>query len=432
MVVMMSPAITAGAPLCDKEFAAFKRRAIFECCKWDPQVEDVCTVARFPLVLTAETWAHLCRAAEALAAEVTAAEEELRLRPELHQDLALPRRVRKILRQRCDGQSSHVRLLRFDFHFTDEGWRISECNTDVPGGYNEASGYIRLMQEHLPGLVPSGDPAGGVAEALARATPEGGRIGLVHATSFTDDRQVMVFLARELQQRRREPVLLAPDHLHWVKGRPFLRGRDDQPLDAIGRFFPCEWLPNLQRRTGWQNLLHGAAVPVCNPGTAILTQSKRFPLVWEHLKQDLSSWRRYLPETTDPRHAAWHAYREAWALKPAFGRVGDLIGMAGVTTGEDWLEIRKSVEKRPDLWVAQKRFRTMPVETPAGKMFPCIGVYTVNGRVTGAYGRLGWTPIVNHIALDAPVFIAPAIATTPREQAPSPALTSLSTNSSCK
>lgn len=26
------------------------------------------------------------------------------------------------------------RFLRFDFHPTEEGWRLSEANTDVPGG----------------------------------------------------------------------------------------------------------------------------------------------------------------------------------------------------------------------------------------------------------------------------------------------------------
>ena len=32
-------------------FAALRRQAIFDCCKWDPQVEDVATLAPFPIVL---------------------------------------------------------------------------------------------------------------------------------------------------------------------------------------------------------------------------------------------------------------------------------------------------------------------------------------------------------------------------------------------
>jgi hypothetical protein len=40
-------------------FAGVRRQAIFECCKWDPQVEDVATLAPYPLVLRRETWTEL-------------------------------------------------------------------------------------------------------------------------------------------------------------------------------------------------------------------------------------------------------------------------------------------------------------------------------------------------------------------------------------
>ena len=39
--------------------------------------------------------------------------------------------------------------MRFDFHFTRDGWRISEVNSDVPGGLNESSGFERLMANTL-------------------------------------------------------------------------------------------------------------------------------------------------------------------------------------------------------------------------------------------------------------------------------------------
>jgi hypothetical protein len=59
-----------------------------------------------------------------------------------------------------------ARVLRFDFHWTDQGWKISEVNSDVPGGYCEASDLPRLMvrnclpsysdfarRANLPGVV---------------------------------------------------------------------------------------------------------------------------------------------------------------------------------------------------------------------------------------------------------------------------------------
>jgi len=35
--------------------------------------------------------------------------------------------------------------MRFDFHWTTEGFRISEVNADVPGGFSESSAFPALM-----------------------------------------------------------------------------------------------------------------------------------------------------------------------------------------------------------------------------------------------------------------------------------------------
>src|SRR5277367_4239898 len=83
-------------PLDAKIFAEVKRTAIFECCKWDPQVEDICTLSPQPLVLTAEAWAELVSLAEKLANETTAAEtailQKLRRLKELGLSWGLRRR----------------------------------------------------------------------------------------------------------------------------------------------------------------------------------------------------------------------------------------------------------------------------------------------------------------------------------------------------
>ena len=44
-------------------------------------------------------------------------------------------------------------------------------------------------------------------------------------------------------------------------------------------------------------------IAAANPGCAILTESKRLPLVWDQLGIALPTWKRLLPETRDP-HAA--------------------------------------------------------------------------------------------------------------------------------
>jgi glutathionylspermidine synthase len=404
MVELTLPWIETG-PVDPAEHARLRRRAIFECCKWDPQVEDVSTIAPFPLLLRREAWDEIASLSETLAAEAAAAEEELARRPDLHRELGLPRPVRRALKG-IPGRGATpgiARVLRFDFHWTTEGWRISEANTDVPGGFNEASGFARLMAPLFPGSEPSGDPAGRMADSVAAATRPGSAVALVHATAYTDDRQVMVFLARELEARGRRAVLAAPDHLRWQGGQAWI---GDEPLDALLRFFPAEWLPNLPRSSGWQHFFRGGRTPVSNPGSALLPQSKRFPLVWDRLETPLPTWRRLLPETRDPREVPWKK-DGGWVLKPALGRVGDGIGLAGVTPEKEWKQIRRALRFGGRWWAAQRRFEAVPMRVGGEPFYPCVGVYTIDGRAAGGYGRVARRPIVNHLAQDVAVLVEP-------------------------
>lgn len=400
-------------PLPPAVFSGVRQEAIFGCMKWDPQVEDVSTLAPFPVLLYAAAWRELARLAEELAAEAEAAEAEILGRPELYRELGLPWAVRRALRKAARGRPSRAgaRVARFDFHWTAEGWKISEVNSDVPGGFNEASGFARLMAAHHPGSVPPGDPARELARAVtgAAAAGESRTVALVHATAFSDDRQVMVYLAREIEACGGRPVLAAPDHLAWEGGRAKLRSLDG-PAGAVGtivRFFPGEWLPNLPRAARWIRFFEGAETPVTNPASALLTQSKRFPLIWDRLVARMPTWRECLPETRDPR-AVRSLPAEGWVLKPALGRVGDGIGILGVTPDKEWRQIGRASRRHPGGWAAQRRFLPAPLSLPDhGEVYPCIGVYTIDGRAAGAYGRVAAKPLIDHRAQDAAVLLAP-------------------------
>ena len=390
----------------DDALASLRRRAIFDCCKWDPQVEDTSTIAGFPVVLEPDEWRALAAAAEALAAETLAAEAELAERTDLHGALALPRAVRSAL-QRARGRPSEgiARLVRFDFHHTRDGWRISEANTDVPGGLNEASGLARLMEPHYPGATTAGDITGAYAAALVDGRT-GARIALAHATAYVDDRQVMEYLSRRLVEIGAEPILTSPANLEWEHGRAYAEsaGRKVE-LDAIARFFPAEWLPNLPTVSRWEHFVGGAGSPVSNPASALLTQSKRFPLVWDALRTPLPTWRALLPETRDPRVAPWRGSDE-WVLKPALGRVGEDIGIMGVSTAKEWKAIDRSVRWHPAHWIAQRRFEPTVMHQDGGVFHPCIGVYTIGTRVAGAYGRLARRALIDYRAQDVAVLVA--------------------------
>jgi glutathionylspermidine synthase len=394
-------------PLGDAEFVQLRRRAIFECDKWDPQVGDDCVIARYPLVMKKAAWSEVIALAEALARETRAAEVELARRPDLHRELGLPRALRRALRQAADAPpEGAARIIRFDFHFTSDGWRISEGNIDVPGGLNEASGFPAIIGSHYSWAEPVGDPAAAYVDAIAAAAPGSSVVALVHATAYSDDQQMMRYVARRLEARGIRAHLASPGHLRWHDGRAWLdaawwRG----PVDLIVRFFPAEWLGQLPKASGWRALCAGSRTPISNPATAILPQSKRFPLVWDRLATPLPTWRALLPETCEPRSAPWRTSRE-WILKPALGRVGEGIAISGLTEPTEWRKIARGVTWWPGHWVAQRRFDVVPIEIGGIARYPCLGVYTVNERVAGAYGRLASRPLIDSRAEDAAVLAA--------------------------
>lgn len=413
----MSHPILATASCSADEFRAICMQTIFDCCKWDPQIGDHPAMADFSLLLNPGDWQNISLCAEALSVETIAAEHELLTRPDLHRHLGLPRRVLNALR--CEGAPSPslARIMRFDFHYTDCGWRISEVNSDVPGGLIEASGFSALMTGRLSGTATmAGDPVELYVAALAGNLRAGGRLALVHATSYTDDRQMMQFLARKLAKQRIDSLFVSPEHIQWRDGLAFVPSyKAGEPVDGLIRFFPAEWIGQLPEKLGTHNYFRAARTPQSNPGAAILTQSKRFPLVWDGLATPLVYWRKLLPQTCA---AKWGLLRQGYIFKPALGRVGEGICLPGVTAAREIASIRRSIFLRPGDWIAQRQFKVLPVETPQGMMYPCLGVYTVDGRAAGIYGRIGRVALTDFDALDVAVAIhSPTGAGVPQSEA---------------
>ncbi len=295
--------------------------------------------------------------------------------------------------------------MRFDFHHTTAGWRISEANSDVPGGLNEASGLSALMAEHYPGTTPAGDTAGAYMSAISSSLDAGAHVAFVHATAYSDDRQVMTYLSRRFAASGLRTSLVSPAHLRWDDGRARLEtGWTSDAVDAVVRFFPAEWLPNLPSASGWSHFFHGGSTPVSNPASAILTQSKRFPLTWEKLPTPMPTWRTLLPETRDPRDVPRHE-RAEWVLKPALGRVGEDIVMSGVTEAKPLQRLSRDARWFPSRWAAQRRFVATPLRVRGVDLYPSIGIYTIDGRAAGAYGRIAERPLIDGRARDAAVLV---------------------------
>jgi glutathionylspermidine synthase len=298
--------LRAERPVDAETRSALRRRALLDGCKWDPQVGDVDTLASFPLVMKSSTWKRIASQAEQLTAEAIAAEDEISRRPELLNMLGLPHSLCRVLAEKTPTTPAAGRVMRFDFHYTTQGWRISEANSDVPGGFSEASCFTTLIAEHFPNLRPAGNPVEDWSNALATAASPSGAVALLSAPGFMEDYQVVTFLAARLRERGCRPHLAKPEQIHWRDGIAQLntvwhRG----PLDAIVRFYQAEWLSRLPENIGWKHIFRGGRTRVANPALAVISESKRFPLTWERLSAALPTWRDLLPETRDPRNAAW-------------------------------------------------------------------------------------------------------------------------------
>jgi glutathionylspermidine synthase len=379
------------------DFSKLRTKLLLDACKWDPQVGDTGTLAEFPLLLTSEVWEQLATWSEALTAELLEAEAALLKRPDLFRGIGLPAAVARAL----GPLPAAPRIMRFDFHWTTDGWRISEVNADVPGGFSEAFELPSLMASHFPETTVAGDPAGAWISALWEKVGRSGSVALLSAPGFLEDLQVVSYLARRIETAGGRAVLTQPNHLRWKDGRLHI---DGQAMDAVIRFFQGEWLAGLPRRTGWHHLFGGSRTVVTNPAHTLLSESKRLPLIWNQLGLAMKTWRALLPETREPNEVSWRSSSD-WILKSAFSNTGDTVTIRELATPARWEQVSRQVGREPNQWLAQRRFHAVPAETPRGPLYPCIGVYTVEGRRAGIYGRLATTPVVDFRAVDVGVLV---------------------------
>jgi hypothetical protein len=87
-------------------------------------------------------------------------------------------------------------------------------------------------------------------------------------------------------------------------------------------------------------------------------------------------------------------------LKTAFCNTGDTVSLRELMRPGEWLRTRLAARLSPGNWVAQRRFESVPVPTPVGPRHLCVGVYTVNGRTSGAYTRCSKKPVIDFAAAD--------------------------------
>lgn len=382
--------------------------AIFNAYKWDPQFKDNNTVAKHALVITPDEADELIRLTEKLAAETVAAETALNRHTEVTKPLALPHELKKLLGSMSDYDADkHVRLMRFDFHPVEGGgYAVSEVNSDVPGGFAEASVLPGIAAGQLGRNKYRYNDFGAqlICEIKKKIKP-GGTVAFVHCTSYSDDRQVMQFLGDRFEKDGYKVLYMAADHLKFEnrKAVNILNGANSE-VDFIFRFTPIEWLIGIKPKR-WPGYFD-TTTPSCNHPVAIYAQTKRFPLVFgalETLGVDISAWRALLPETLDVKDAG---DREGFIYKPACGRVGEGISIKNACSDDEYKEIMKGVKKRPKDYVLQKMFNSRPLVSGEGNAFHvCLGSYSIEGKAAGFYARISSTRRIDSNAADIPVLI---------------------------
>lgn len=395
-------------PIPNDMYNEYKLDVMLDCYKWDPQFCDNNTVAKYALVLSEKEHEELKLLTEKLIKETTEAENFLNKNLKYTKALEIPNKFRSDIKSMKNyNPDKHIRLMRFDFHPTLENkWAVSEVNSDVPGGFAEATLMNRKSLEYLSNenyyAISFGDF---LADAIKKKVRQGGRIMLVHCTSYSDDRQVMQFLGDKLSGMGYEVIYAAADQLKFENGKAIsiLNNREGE-VDGIIRFSPLEWVADMKTKN-WHGYFDTETVS-CNHPIAIFAQTKRFPFVWDLLESkgiDLSTWRELLPETLKVNDKK---VDDKFIYKPVYGRVGENISIKEACKDDEYKKILEDVKRHPKKYLAQKKFNSRPLTNEDGEEFHvCIGSYGVENSHAGYYARISRSPRIDSYAADIPVLI---------------------------
>ncbi|MGI6717127.1 MAG: glutathionylspermidine synthase family protein [Eubacteriales bacterium] len=390
----------------EDQYTDYRYNVIFNAYKWDPQVEDHNTVAKQVLLIDKSTANQLEVLAEQLSEETMQMEEAMIKNLPLAKELGLPKDIRKSLSRLAGyNRESNVRLMRFDFHPTTAGWAVSEVNSDVPGGIAEASVLPVIASKYFEGYEPRKNIADILLNEFKKLIGNNGTVAFIHATSYADDRQVMEFIGDYFKKNGFNSIMASPDHIVWKnkKAISIIQGQEGE-VDGIIRFFPLEWLANLPKSCDWKGF-YDCTTPSCNHPVAILTQPKRLPLVWDKLNVDVTTWKKLLPQTINPKSV--DPDDESWIFKPSLGRVGEGISIKEAVSEKELRSIKKSVKRHPNNWIAQQKFISQPIVTNDYQTYHvCIGVFTVNGKSAGFYGRISPFSRIDGRAKDIPILVS--------------------------
>ena len=375
-----------------QHYPDYRMDVMFDGYKWDLQAGEQSTISDSVLLLEQEDAIFLADHAVKLYHETIEMERVLHDNPEVVLELGISKKMTDALCNCKYDPDKHIRFMRFDFHPTTNGWQISEVNSDVPAGYPEASILPALALRYFDGYRQFGCFGEVMKRRLMKLVPPGSTIAYLHDTHTVEDYQILHYIGDMMEREGYEAVYASPENISWVNGKAYVKA---EALSAIIRYFPVEWM-EFSQNVDWHGFVN-AKTPSCNHPIALLTQSKRLPLVWDALGVDVPIWKKLLPETRD----CDNTIPDEWILKPAFGRVGEGINIPGTMSEEEDYEIKKAARAEPTQWVMQKMFESKPVDD----MHVNVGVFVIDGEFAGFYARISREARIDEDASEIPILV---------------------------
>jgi glutathionylspermidine synthase len=403
----LAPAANLGCG--DAAYDQFARRIVDEGVVTDPWIDGQPRFCVDPIVLSAERYGALCRAAEDVAAACQATASLYVADPRLLDVLGLTPAQRAMWA--LSGGAWHG-LARADVFFTREGISVAEINCDTPTGEAEAVTLGRLSAVDAERHDPNAHLGARFLEMLAflarrERSPDAGpvgTVGLVYPTELSEDLSLVRLYRAWLEGEGMHVVLGSPHNLRFDGGRTLLF---DEPLDVVLRHYKTDWWG--ERSSVWrqknvvrappldgplQAVAAGAlsgSLAVVNPFGAVALQNKRtFALMWEQIHRFPAETRRaierYVPMTR--RLEVMHeeqllACRGDWVLKGDYGAEGDEVFVGAEVDDKTWREVL--TEAVPERWIAQRYFAA---ERDARGESVNYGVFLVGGKAAGVYARV--------------------------------------------
>jgi glutathionylspermidine synthase len=427
-------------------YEAFAEALQRTCVISDPWIEGRERFHLEPVLLTTDTYARLCTAAESIGALYDELCEIVWERPALLDEFFCLTPYQKLMWLNAGGRWHGIARLDM-FLLADGQIQCCEMNSDTPSGEAEAVLLNELLFEDEDEEGEEGqnwtNPNAGFASRFSamlwnfyrasvdapRLQPAKPRLAVIYPTEMTEDLSMITMYHQWLHDAGFAVVDGSPYNLHLLPAdsvEPQSAAMFGERIDIAFRHYKTDWWG--EREPVWRDAdgypdpaslvkpldtLFAAeaagTLAVVNPLGAVLTQNKHtMAFCWQYLslfsEKAQTTVRTYIPQTTrfadvpDPLALD----KNDWVLKSDYGCEGDEVIIGRFATAEHWQTcLQMAVPKR---WILQKFFEAAPLDTST-TLVPNYGIYLLGGSASGIYTRLS-SAMTDNKAVSAATFVA--------------------------